>query len=342
MSLPFTLDAAFGGDRLTDLPDFGANPGALRARLYVPPGLPPGAPLVVALHGCTQTAAGYDRGTGWSTLADRAGFALLFPEQMRANNPNSCFNWFQPADIARSGGEAESIASMVRHVVTTHALDGARVFVTGLSAGGAMAAAMLATWPELFAGGAIIGGLAYHDASGVPEAMTRMRGQGGADDAGLIAAVTRASAGTTCWPAVSIWHGTADTTVSAANMDRLGRQWRGVHDVDGAPETTSGAGWSRRTWRNGARVVVEQWSIAEMGHGVPIDPRGPDGLGASGPHMLDVGVDSTTLIARGWGIVPADMPARERPAPSAAPSPARFEGVQHTIESALRSAGLMR
>src|SRR5512146_2144937 len=75
-------------DRLHDLGDFGANPGQLRARAYVPAGLPKGAPLVVVLHGCTQTAATYDDGAGWSTLADEAGFALLFPEQQRANNAN--------------------------------------------------------------------------------------------------------------------------------------------------------------------------------------------------------------------------------------------------------------
>ena len=332
------------GDRLTDIAAFGSNPGALRARCYLPAGLMAGAPLVVVLHGCTQTAACYDAGAGWSTLADRAGFALLFPEQVRANNPNGCFNWFQPGDIARTGGEAESIAGMVRWAVTANDLDPARVFITGLSAGGAITAAMLATWPELFAGGAIIGGLAHADASGVPEAMARMRGQGGADDAGLVAAVTGAGfAGR--WPSVSIWHGGADGTVNVANMGRLGRQWRGVHGVGGAPETVEGAGWTRRAWRANGRVAVEEWLVDGMGHGVPIDPRGADGLGQAGPHMLDVGVDSTTLIARGWGLVDDATPRMERPAPApraATPIPTAFAGLQDTIESALRSAGLMR
>jgi len=81
-------------DRLSDLSSFGSNPGALRARTYAPESLPAKAPLVVVLHGCTQTAADYDHGSGWSRLADRAGFALLFPEQQRSNNANLCFNWF--------------------------------------------------------------------------------------------------------------------------------------------------------------------------------------------------------------------------------------------------------
>jgi poly(hydroxyalkanoate) depolymerase family esterase len=115
--------------------------------------------LVVALHGCTQTAADYDHGSGWTRLADRYGFAVLFPEQQRANNPNNCFNWFLPSDTRRSHGEAFSIRQMIERVITDHGVDRRRVFVVGLSAGGAMTSAMLATYPDLFAGGAIIAGL---------------------------------------------------------------------------------------------------------------------------------------------------------------------------------------
>ncbi|PXA92289.1 hypothetical protein DMC47_24170, partial [Nostoc sp. 3335mG] len=111
-----------GPDRLHDLTGFAPDPGNLRARLYVPAGLRPGAALVVALHGCTQDAAVYDHGTGWSTLADQEGFAVLFPEQRRANNANMCFNWFEAGDIARIGGEAESIAAMIDATVEAHAI----------------------------------------------------------------------------------------------------------------------------------------------------------------------------------------------------------------------------
>lgn len=120
---------------LSDLGGFGSNPGALTACSYIPQGLKEHAPLVVVLHGCTQTAAGYDHGAGWSQLADRHGFALLYPEQQRANNPNLCFNWFVPEDIGRDSGEALSIAEMVRTMVEVHGLDRRRVYITGLSAG---------------------------------------------------------------------------------------------------------------------------------------------------------------------------------------------------------------
>ena len=134
-----TTAADAGDDRLSDLGAFGSNPGALKARVHIPSGLPRGAPLVVVLHGCTQNAAGYDAAAGWSRLADRHGFALLFPEQSRANNPNLCFNWYEPGDAARGHGEAASIAAMVEAMIERHGLDRSRLFVTGLSAGGAMA-----------------------------------------------------------------------------------------------------------------------------------------------------------------------------------------------------------
>src|ERR1700677_3699822 len=165
---------AAADDRLRDFPEFGSNPGALRARIFVPSSLTKDAPLVVVLHGCTQTAAAYDHGSGWSQLAEREGFALLFPEQQRANNPNLCFNWFVPGDIRRDGGEALSICQMIDAVLATYRLDRSRIFVTGLSAGGAMASAMLATYPELFAGGAIIAGLPHGSARSVQQAFDAM------------------------------------------------------------------------------------------------------------------------------------------------------------------------
>ena len=354
-----TQPATKGPSRLTPLTGFGSNPGALTAWQHVPASLAPDAPLVVVLHGCTQTAAGYDAGTGWSTLADRAGFALLFPEQTRSNNMNLCFNWFESLDVVRSGGEAESIAQMVHAMVAAHGVDRDRIYVTGLSAGGAMTTVMLATYPEMFAGGAIIGGLPYGGAPGVSAALGRMAGREDRGTAALIESVARVS-GTNAGriPTVSIWHGGADPTVAVANADHLAAQWRGVHGAGAAPATVEhGAGWEHSSWSHGGRVVVETWRIAAMGHGVPIDPAGPDRLGAVGPYMLDAGIDSTAAIARSWGIVPVGAQAKAptaarrltpEPAPksaaraTASPRPPVAAGVQKVIEDAMRAAGLMK
>lgn len=366
-------------DRLADLSGVARNPGALRARIYVPETLAPGAALVVALHGCTQSAAAYDHGTGWSTLADREGFAVLFPEQQRSNNANLCFNWFEPNDIARTGGEAESIAAMIDAAVAAHDIDLSRVFVTGLSAGGAMAAVMLATWPDKLAGGAIIGGLAFGGATGVPQALDRMRGHGAPTDAAATATARAAAGGAAGRPRVSVWHGTSDSTVVVANLDRTVGQWRGVHALPAEPTRTErGSNWERRVWENDGTTLVEEWRIAGMGHGVPIDPSAPDGIGAAGPFMLDAGLSSTHRIAESWGLIggsPASVqPTQPAPTTSVQPTPVaptaavatterpvrRLEpvgrdtpppvepaadvaqGVQATIERALRAAGLMR
>ncbi|MEH3040212.1 MAG: PHB depolymerase family esterase [Sphingomonas paucimobilis] len=334
-------------DRLHDLTGFTPDPGNLRARVYIPDDLPPGAALVVALHGCTQDAAVYDHGTGWSTLADREGFAVLLPEQRRANNANMCFNWFEAADIARTGGEAESIAAMIDRVVANHRIDPARVFITGLSAGGAMTAVMLATYPEKFAAGAIIGGLPYGTAIGVRAALERMRG------AAATAALPIAPAPR--MPRVAIWHGSADPTVVIGNSDALVDQWRGVHALPAEPqEQHGGRNWEHRAWCDArGHALVEEWRIAGMGHGVPVDPV--SGIGATGPFMLDVGLSSTLEIARGWGLVaaeehsaspvPAAQPRAEKPervATKPRTAPGTTGGVQATIEKALRAAGLMR
>src|SRR5690348_14973365 len=237
--------------RLRELTGFGANPGNLRMFAYTPRHLPPGAPLVVALHGCTQTADEYDYGTGWSSLADKLGFAVIYPQQQAANNPRNCFSWFLPDHTARGKGEAQSIREMVEHAIATLAADRDRVFVTGLSAGGAMASVMLATYPEVFAGGAIIAGLPYGCASNVQQALELMfAAQGNGTPAqgtrahgarahgarahgarGLGDRVRAASSHRGPWPKISVWHGTTDPIVQPANAEDIIRQWTEVHGL---------------------------------------------------------------------------------------------------------------
>ncbi|MEJ1978512.1 MAG: PHB depolymerase family esterase [Acetobacteraceae bacterium] len=207
------------------MPAFGANPGALRMLRYVPAGLPPGAPLVVVLHGCSQTAASYDTGTGWSTLAERHGFALLLPEQRRANNAHGCFNWFEPGDTARGEGEVASIRSMIAHMVVDHRLDQQRIYITGLSAGGAMTAAMLATYPDLFAGGAIIAGLPYRAAVNTKDALAAMFHCRSLPAPVWGDLVRNAGPAPRRYPTIAIWHGDADTTVTPGNALESAKQW---------------------------------------------------------------------------------------------------------------------
>lgn len=356
-----------GSDRLSDMVDFGSNPGRLRARLYIPQGLGADAPLVTVLHGCTQNAAGYDHGAGWSILADLFGFALLFPEQSRANNPNLCFNWFDLQHIQRDRGEALSIRQMVEAVQSRYGLDRARTFVTGLSAGGAMTSVMLATYPDVFAGGAIIAGLPYGVASSVPEAFGAMRGSARLEPRELAAKVRSASNHDGPWPLISVWHGSGDQTVAASNGRATVEQWREVHGLSAKPsEVGSESAASRLVWRDATgRIVLEELVVPGMGHGTPVDPTLTGG-GASGAYMLDVGISSSHKICRFWGIAANDLrPAKVEvekgsaipaaPAPrlkqkarlhlaseEAAKEPATETGVAKVINDALRAAGLMR
>ncbi|WP_457586033.1 extracellular catalytic domain type 1 short-chain-length polyhydroxyalkanoate depolymerase [Ensifer canadensis] len=376
------LKAAYGQvnahstrDRLKDMNIAGANPGALKARMFVPQNLAAGAPLVVVLHGCTQSAAAYDEGSGWSELADRYDFALLFPEQQRANNANLCFNWFEPGDSKRDAGEALSIRQMIETMVSTYNLDRIRIFIVGLSAGGAMSSVMLASYPEVFAGGAIIAGLPYGTATSIPEAFDRMRGHGVPGEAGLQNLIRSASSYEGRWPTISVWHGTADGTVDVSNMEAIVRQWAGLHNVKTTDFTSEpGKGHLRRVWHDaGGRGVIEAYAINGMGHGTPLATAGPDGYGKAGPYMLDTGISSTLRIATFWGLVTVDadhrqddekgaqsegfvhtgdilMPrtlvtedeeeqARRRQTETAK---AHSSGVQKIIEDALRAAGLMK
>jgi feruloyl esterase len=349
--------------RLKQVKTFGSNPGALKMLVHVPKQLAPSPGLVVVLHGCNQTASGYDHGTGWSRLADRHGFVVLFPEQKQANNPKNCFTWFQSEDTSRDSGEALSIRQMVDRAVADHGIDTSRIFVTGLSAGGAMTSVMLATYPEVFAAGAVIAGLPYGIASNVQEAFQGMfQGRTHAPrEWGDL--VRRASPHRGPWPKLSIWHGTADATVVHGNAGETLKQWTDVHGLpEQAFEEDVVDGCRHRVWRNAAgEAVIEDYTITGMAHGTPLDTRAEAlGRGVAGPFLLEAGISSTWHIARFWGLTdvvvseaaaPAEEEAAEVQEAAPAAAMAGFRGrpgrgltseVQDVIAKALKSAGLMR
>lgn len=291
--------------RLTEVTGFGSNPGDLQMHTYIPDHLPASAPLVVLLHGCTQNAHSYDEGTGWSTLADRYGFALLMPQQHWKNNPLRCFNWFRTEDTERAGGEALSVSQMVEQMIADHSLDRRRVYVTGVSSGGAMASVMLATYPDLFAGGAIIAGLPYRAAEGLQEAFECMfQGRNRSErEWGDLVRATSSHQGN--WPKVSVWHGDADSAVKPAMVDETIKQWRDLHGLEAAPSMEMTVdGHRRQVWQGlNGDDLIESFTIAGMGHGVPIEPGDQaHQCGTAAPFFNAVGISSAHHIARFWGI----------------------------------------
>jgi len=290
---------------LAETTEFGSNPGALRMFSYVPEQLQHGAALVVVLHGCGQTAAGYDMGAGWSTLSRHYGFALLMPEQQSANNANTCFNWFDPEDTTRGRGEACSIRQMIARMADDDKIDPRRIFVTGLSAGGAMTSVMLATYPEVFAAGAIVAGLPFGVATNLREALSGMMQSSPrpADELGDL--VRNASKHKGPWPKVSVWHGSADRTVNPGNANEIVKQWLDVHQLPLTPMSAVDVdGYPREVWWNAdGETVVESYTITDMAHGTPLGVADNDErYGEGGAFLIDAGISSSYHIANFFGL----------------------------------------
>jgi len=241
-------------------------------KLYVPGGYGGQAvPLVVMLHGCTQSAADFAAGTRMNQLADRDTFLVAYPEQAGAANQRRCWNWFLPAHQRRDAGEPSLLAGVTRQVMASHQVDRGRVFVAGLSAGGAMAAVLAATYPDLFTAAGIHSGLAYRAAHDVSSAYAAMRDGPPAKGP---------AAGGGSGPLI-VFQGDRDTTVAPANAAALLSPW----SRSAQPEVVPGRGWTRRIYRDGdGRLAAEWWSVHRLGHawsgGSPegsfTKPAGPD------------------------------------------------------------------
>ncbi|MFD6206295.1 extracellular catalytic domain type 1 short-chain-length polyhydroxyalkanoate depolymerase [Streptomyces rubiginosohelvolus] len=288
---------------------FGANPGGLNMYVYRPAALPANAPVVVALHGCTQSAQVYSDNAGLNTFADRHGFLVVYAETTTANNANKCFNWFQPGDTRRGQGEAASIRQMVAHAATAYGADTARVQVTGLSAGGAMTSVMLAAYPDVFAAGAVVAGIPYGCGTDVVSAFGCMSPGVDRTPAAWAQAVRDAHPGFAGpWPRVAIWHGDNDATVAPRNADELRDQWTAVHGLGQTPDRTStiGPNSTRRSEylaADGGASVVEVNRVPGIGHGTPVDPgSGAEQCGATGTqHFID-SICSGYWITRFFGL----------------------------------------
>lgn len=286
---------------------FGSNPGNLNMYKYIPDGLPTNAPLVVILHGCTQTASLYGPGSGWMKQADAFGFALIVPEQKSANNPQSCFNWFEPGDTGRGSGEALSIKQMVDNVKANHSIASDRVFTSGVSAGGAMSSNMLAAYPDVFAGGGVVAGVPAKCANAAWEAFLCMNPGSNKTPqqwGDLARGVFPSWSGP--WPKVSIWHGTSDATVNVMNATESLEQWTNVHGTDQTvDEQETVKGYPRKVYHDtSGNPVVETWVLPGQPHGEPLDPgSAPDQCGTAGSAgMVDMNICASYHMSFFFGL----------------------------------------
>ncbi|MBS2962671.1 PHB depolymerase family esterase [Actinocrinis puniceicyclus] len=274
---------------------------------YVPSSTRPGAPLVVALHGCTQQASDYYDDSGWPKYADLWGFDLVFPQQPSTNDATECFDWYTSSEDTRGHGEAESIMQMVQYMQAHYSIDASRIYVTGLSAGGAMTADLLADYPDVFAAGSVDSGIpAQCAAGGQSTAYPCMDGPVSKSVSQWAALATGSDPGYSGpWPRVAIWQGTADYTVNTANSTELMDQWTGVWGISQTASSTASlpGGTSESIYDDATgEPAVEVYAISGMGHGLAVNPgSGTNQCGATGAYFLNY-ICSTYYTAVFWGL----------------------------------------
>ncbi len=253
--------------------------GQMAYKLYVPAGVGAGAPLVVMLHGCTQNPDDFAAGTGMNRLADDLGLVVAYPAQSQSANVHKCWNWFVPGDQQRGSGEPALIAGLTAEIVATHRCDHKRVYVAGLSAGGAAAAIMGHAYPDVYAGVGVHSGLACGVASDLPSALSAMQ-RGGAGTARRSGEFV---------PTI-IFHGDRDSTVAKVNARELLDQATagappGLTEQVTKGRSANGQRYTRTTKADSAgRVLIEKWMVHGAGHawsggspaGSYTDSAGPD------------------------------------------------------------------
>ncbi|GGW40245.1 extracellular catalytic domain type 1 short-chain-length polyhydroxyalkanoate depolymerase [Streptomyces xantholiticus] len=331
--------AAHAAVPLERVGDFGSDPGNLDMYVYRPASLAPDPAVVVALHGCTQSAQVYADNSGLTAFADRHGFLLVLAGTTSANNVNSCFNWFQATDNRRGQGEAASIRQMVAHAESAYGADPARTYVTGLSAGGAMTSVMLAAYPDVFEAGAVIAGIPYDCTKDTGPFLCMSPGTDRTPAEWARRVRDAYPSYTGPWPRVAVWHGDDDTTVAPVNARELRDQWTAVHGIDQTPDRTSVIGPNstrREQYSKGTgQVAVEVDRVPSIGHGTPVDPgSGPQQCGRTGTaHFID-SICSSLWVSEFFGLTGATGPD---PDPDDPDAPVCWSDSNHTHVQAGRA-----
>jgi poly(hydroxyalkanoate) depolymerase family esterase len=262
--------------------------GTRTYKLYIPSGYTGQAlPLLIMLHGCTQTSVDFAAGTRMNVFAEREMFLVAYPEQAYSANGSKCWNWFQDADQQRGTGEPSLIAGITQQIMSEYHSDASRVYVAGLSAGGAMAAIMAATYSDLYAAAGVHSGLPYGAAHDLPSAFMVMK-QGAPQHVQRPSGIT---------PMI-VFHGDCDTTVAPVNADHVLDQWLQVaEDAPGAVhrsaldvkkeqgQVVDEHAYTRFIYQDASgQAIMEKWIVHQAGHawsgGSPsgsfTDPQGPD------------------------------------------------------------------
>ncbi len=302
-----SLSSVIGQSTLSEVASFGNNPGDLQMFKYIPQQVAEAPPLVVVLHGCAQSAGDIARLSAWNKLADHHQFVVLYPQQKSTNNIQKCFNWFVQEDIEKGKGENLSIKHMIDQMVEDHQVDTSKIFITGMSAGGAMTSVLMSVYPQYFQAGAIMSGVPYGGATNLADAISLMGGgiqKPGEEWAQLVKDQNPGFEGS--YPRLVIFQGTDDPIVKAQNADELEKQWSALHGLSEASSEKKALDKHPSVqfsyWKNDGKKVLVRYDIDGLGHAIAVDPgEGPMQGGQTDTFAKDVDFFSTYWIAKFFG-----------------------------------------
>ncbi|NQV77505.1 MAG: PHB depolymerase family esterase [Lutibacter sp.] len=266
-------------------------------------------PLVVMLHGCAQTATEIAEQSGWNTLADSNNFMVLYPQQKVENNLNKCFNWYENTDISKSDGESDTIKEMIQYAIRNFDIDPSKIFVSGLSAGGAMTDVLLVNYPDLFNSGAVLSGIPFKAATDLTTAYVAMQGKTEKTNEEWTASISNNNLNYEGdYPKVVIFHSIDDPFVNIKNAKIIEMQWKGIHKIAAeptiVPEFNGNSDITKTAYFKNNCPVIVKYEINNLGHAMAVDPGTEKQQGGSVARFsVDKNFHTTYWTANFFGLI---------------------------------------
>lgn len=308
----FGLNFSWSQNELKEIKDFGTNPGNLKMFLYNNEDVSSiKKPLVIVLHGCSQNADDIAQLTGWNKIAQQHNFTVLYPQQKFGNNVSLCFNWFLNNDIEKDKGESGSIAQMIAFAIKNYNIDSNQIYITGVSAGGAMSIVLLATHPELFQSGAIMAGGAYKIATNAIQAFKVMSGNIDISAEKLTQNIKDQNLTYQgSYPKLIIYQGLEDKIADSKNAEIIINQWAGIHKIDKITDVTEVSfsnveDITKYQYKNSSNeTIITYYQIKNLGHKMLINPGEKENEGGkNGFYAVDKDFHSTYQTAKDFGLI---------------------------------------
>lgn len=302
LTMSLLLVSHFSTAEFFELENFADNPGELTASYYLPTLIAKdneSLPLVVLLHGCAQEGKELAEKSGLLGLAQQHKFALLLPQQGLTNNIKRCFNWYSPDDYTKDKGETRSIKNMI--ATLKNKLSSDKIFIIGLSAGGAMASSILVNYPELFTAGAIVAGIPFPCADGLIKGISCMKNGPSQTVGELVTLIEKINPKPDTWPKLSVWTGTNDSIVNPLNSSMLAVLWAQLSKVTPGSIVDKKSGYTITNWHSGSDVQVQLVEVADRTHGIMVNPNVENG-GKESDYLLSSPVSTAKHVIDFWGL----------------------------------------